>query len=104
MPLILVGLHARPTWDDDYVFSALSSFAPPGDVPLEHYMSRSVRYAAQNGNEFDVIGAVWRTVLDNYTDWQGTFSAIALFSVHPAVLFGANAYPLTMLMTLFAFI
>ena len=103
VPLILVGLHARPTWDD-YAFSALSSFAPPNDVPLEHYTTRSVRYAVQNGNVFDVIGAVGRTVLDNYRDWQGTFSAIALFSVHPAVLFGANAYPLTMLMTLFALI
>ena len=103
VPLILVGLHARPTWDD-YAFSALSSFAPPGDAPLEHYTERSVRYAVQNGNVFDVLGAVGRTVLDNYRDWQGTFSAIALFSVHPAVLFGANAYPLTMLMTLFALI
>ena len=101
LPLVLVGLHARPTWDD-YAFSALSSFSPAGE--LDHYISRSVRYAAQNGNPLDIVRAVFRTVSDNYLEWQGTFSAIALFSIHPAVLFGANAYPLTMFMTLFALI
>jgi hypothetical protein len=103
IPVVITGLYARPGLDD-YSFSALSSFSPSADTPIEYYINRSVRYAVRNGGFFDVIGAVGRTVSDNYFGWQGTFSAIAIFSIHPAVLFGADAYPLTMLFTLFALI
>jgi len=102
-PIIIAGMYARPSWDD-YSFSALSSFSQSEYNPKGYYISRSVRYAVDNGNILDVFMAVGRTVSDNYRNWQGTFSAIALFSVHPAVLFGANAYPLTMLFTIFSLI
>ncbi|MDR0272080.1 MAG: copper amine oxidase N-terminal domain-containing protein [Clostridiales bacterium] len=103
LPIVAVGIHARPGLDD-YTFSALSSFRPQSDVPIEYYIQRSVRHSAENGNFFDVFTAVGRTVFDNYFEWQGTYSAITLFSAHPAVLFGAYAYPLTMLFTIFALI
>ncbi|MCL2546989.1 MAG: hypothetical protein FWE06_07335 [Oscillospiraceae bacterium] len=109
MPIVWTGLHARPS-KDDYIFSASSSFHHNwwwnDDIEgnRQHYFERSVRYAAQNGNVFDIGRAVGHTVADNYMEWQGTFTAIALFSLQPAVLFGHDAYPLTMLFTLFALI
>jgi len=99
----MVGMHARPSLDD-YSFSAASSMRPSAQLPREHYIQRSVRYAVTNGNILDIIGAVGNTVADNYREWQGTFSAIALFSAHPGVLFGPGAYPLTMLLTIFSLI
>ena len=97
LPIIRVGLHARPHLDD-LAFTASSSFAPSGDAAP--YIARSVRQAILHGNTFDVVQAVWHTIQDNYVQWQGTFSAIAIFSLHPGVLFGEELYPLTMLFTL----
>ncbi|MCL2239413.1 MAG: hypothetical protein FWC07_05625 [Defluviitaleaceae bacterium] len=105
VPIVWLGLYARPA-KDDYIFSASSSFLPTAqywveDAAVRHrYFERSVRYARVNGGVLDVPRAVVRTVVDNYRDWQGTFTAIALFSVHPGVFFGHGAYPLTMLFTL----
>ena len=104
VPLVWMGLHARPSMDD-YSFSASSSFYRNATIDFQpqyrqHYFQRSVRYAVVNGNIFTVGRAVINTVADNYMDWQGTFSAIALFSIHPGVLFRHGAYPLTMLLTL----
>jgi len=109
MPIIWIGLYARPALDD-YSFSASSSFLPnaqwwsDNSEYRQHYFERSVRYAVLNGNILDVGRAVINTVADNYLDWQGTFTAIALFSIHPGVLFGHAAYPLTMLFTIFSLI
>ncbi|MCL2367976.1 MAG: DUF6056 family protein [Oscillospiraceae bacterium] len=106
LPIFITGLHARPALDD-YLFTASSSFLPNAEwwtevQYREHYFERSVRYAVLNGNVFDMGQAVLRTVADNYMDWQGTFTAIALFSMQPGVFFGPDAYPLTMLVTIFS--
>jgi len=105
-PIVWVGLHARPSMDD-YSFAASSSFFYNTQWWVEevehrqHHVERSVRYATLNGNVIDVSRAVWRTVADNYRDWQGTFTAIALFSMHPGVIFGQEAYPfITLLLTM----
>ena len=106
VPLVWIGMYARPSMDD-YSFTASSSFYhhmqwwdTSRDDMQHNYFERSVRYATLNGNIFDVLRNVFRTVADNYRQWQGTFSAIALFSLQPAVLFGHEAYPLVMLVTL----
>jgi hypothetical protein len=109
VPLVWVGAYARP-FIDDYVFSASTSFGHNARWQEQeladrgHYYERSVRYAVQHGNAANLVMAVARTVADNYMDWQGTYTAIALFSLQPAVLFGSGVYPLTMLFTLFALI
>jgi len=97
IPIIIVGLNARPHLDD-VVFSASSSFRPQGDI--NYYFERSVRHAVLYGNIIDVARAVWFTIRDNYVQWQGTYSAIAVFSIHPGVLIAEEAYPLTMVFTL----
>jgi len=104
IPLVWIGMYARPSMDD-YSFTASSSFYHHmqwWDTERDeiNYFERSVRYARLNGNIIDVTRNVFRTVADNYREWQGTFSAIALFSLQPAVLFGHGAYPLVMLVTL----
>jgi len=101
-PIIIVGLHSRLSLDD-YAFSAVSVHIP-SDGYLQHHIQRSVRYAMQNTGIAAVPRAVFRTVWDNYFGWQGTFTAVAVFSVHPAVIFGDALYPLTMIFTLFALI
>ena len=98
IPILMVGINARPHLDD-LVFTASSSFRPMDEDPT-FYIERSVRFATQNGGAFDVALAVWHTVLDNYMEWQGTFSAIAIFSLHPGVLIAEEAYPLVMLFTM----
>ena len=99
LPLIIVGLNARPCMDD-LSFAGMSSFYPPAEADNTYYVERSVRQAVLSGNFFDTVKAVWYTVSDNYIEWQGTFSAIAVFALHPAVLFGETWYPLVMIFTL----
>ena len=102
-PIIITGLHARMSLDD-YAFAASSLFSIPAETDPAPYTERSVRFAVEHGTLLDVPRAVFRTVADNYRGWQGTFSAIAAFALHPAVLFGEAAYPLTMVFTLLALI
>lgn len=73
VPIFLVGDCAHP-FGDDFAYSVY------------------VHYALSDGES--VLAALWQTVSDYYTGWQGTYSAAALMALQPA-LWGEQAYILT---------
>ena len=76
IPILWVSFYEHPLWDD-YGYSAL------------------VRQAILDGGGFlDVLKAAAQQVKESYVTWQGTFSAIFLFSLQPGV-FSENLYFLT---------
>lgn len=73
LPVLYVGFFAHPVADD-------------------FNYSSHVHHALVNGG--DIIHAVAETVASFYMRWQGTFSAVAVFSLQPAV-FSPSYYFLT---------
>lgn len=83
IPIFIASFYAHPV-TDDLRFSAL------------------VHKAILNGGGFfDVISASCQQVVKSYYDWQGTFSAIFIFSLQPGV-FSDNLYCLTTFIMVFA--
>ncbi len=76
IPMLLVAIYARPL-ADDFGYSAAT---------------RAVWHSTHN--IFLVLGAVGSEVARTYLDWQGSFSAIALFALQPA-LFSEKIYGLS---------
>ncbi len=58
--------------------------------------------ALSNGGIIELIKEIGNTVKDNYFSWQGTFSAIVLFSLNPSI-WGTQIYFLTTIIILVAF-
>ena len=85
-PLLLLGRFALPCADDfSYGAAAHAAYLADGSLP-------------------SVLRAALRQVRETYFGWQGTFSAIFLMSLQPAV-FGLSCYALTpvlMLLSLLA--
>ncbi len=75
IPMLLVAIYARPL-ADDFGYSA---------------GTRAVWQASHN--IFLVLGSVGAQVAKTYVDWQGSFSAIALFALQPG-LFSEKIYGL----------
>lgn len=73
IPILYAGFFTHP-FADDYSFSY------------------RVHFALLNGDS--ILKAVFETVSNTYTTWQGTFSAIAIFSLQPGV-FSPSCYFLT---------
>ncbi len=76
LPLIYSSFYARPI-ADDFGFSA------------------SVKHVVENdGNIIEVLSASAQEVSNSYMRWQGTYSAVFLFSLQPGIYSG-NYYFLT---------
>ncbi len=83
IPILYVSFYDHPLYDD-YGFSS------------------GVHNAILNGgNIFDVLSSSISQVTDTYFNWQGTFSAIFIFSLQPAV-FSENLYFLTTFIMIFS--
>lgn len=83
IPILYSSFYAHPLYDD-FAFSKKVH-----DTILN------------NGNIFDVIYASISQVKETYLNWQGTFSAIFLFTLQPAV-FSENLYFLTTFILVFS--
>ena len=85
IPLLISSIYARPIFDD-FGYSA------------------PVKQAIQSGGGFkSILSAVWNEISYRYETWQGTYAAIGLFSLQPAV-FSDNLYFLTTFVMLSALI
>lgn len=72
--------------------------------PMIIVMERGTYNTWENShNIFSVLRAAGEQVLSKYNDWQGTFSAILLFSMQPSI-FGLQYYSLTTIILLAFFI
>lgn len=58
---------------------------------------------AQGGGISDILSGAFQTVVNNWLGWQGTFSAILLFSLQPAV-FGEGWYWVSSLVLIGSFL
>ena len=76
IPMLLVAVYARP-FADDFGYSAATHQAWESTHSL-----------------IAVLGAMCREVAGVYYSWQGSFSALALFSLQPSI-FGAKLYGLS---------
>ena len=85
VPLVILGLYAAPA-NDDYSFSADSH----------------LRYE-ETGRMADAVQEAWEQARSSYYNWQGTFSAIFLMALQPAV-FDFTLYRITALLMLAAFL
>lgn len=76
IPILYAAFYSHPTADDFsysiYVHKAFLS----------------------GGNIIDILGAAFRKISESYFNWQGTFSAIFIFSLQPAA-FSENLYFIT---------
>jgi len=77
LPILYAGFFSHPV-ADDYSFSY------------------HVHNAFLNGDS--ILKAVYETVFHNYFTWQGTFSAISIFSLQPGAFSGSFYYLTTFLM------
>lgn len=75
LPLLVISVYDHPC-TDDYNYGA--------------YAAQAVR----EGGLWSAFPAAWRKTVETYQNWQGTFSAIYLMSLHPAV-FGEGFYFIT---------
>lgn len=75
LPLLAISVYDHPC-TDDYNYGA--------------YAAKAVR----EGGLWSAFPAAWRKTAETYQNWQGTFSAVYLMSLHPAV-FGEGFYFLT---------
>ncbi len=73
IPIIVISFYNHPSYDD-FNFS----------LPVKQAVD-------SNGNLFSVLSAALGRVKQAYFDWQGTYSAIFLFTLQPAV-FGEGFY------------
>lgn len=73
VPIIIISFYSHAQIDD-------------------YYYGIKTYHAVQNGTS--VFKAAVEQVKETYNDWQGTYSAVFLFSLHPAIL-GENFYFLT---------
>lgn len=73
VPLVAVAQYSHPS-ADDYPYAVATHAA-----------------WQQTGSVFAVLGAAARTVAQRYQTWQGSFSAIFLFALQPAI-FGEEFY------------
>ncbi len=80
-PLFLLSFYNHPC-SDDYNFGL--------------YAAQAVR---SGGSLADVLAAAGRKTAETYQNWQGTFSAVFLMSLHPAV-FSEQLYAITGLIML----
>ena len=76
VPLFAISHYSFPA-SDDFAF---------GDLTHAAWL--------ETGSVFQTISAACKRVGQSYSEWQGTFSAIFLFSLQPAV-FDYRLYPLT---------
>lgn len=76
IPMLLVAIYARP-FADDFGYSA-----------------RTHQVWENTHSVIRLLAAVFTEVKDVYFDWQGSFSALALFALQPSV-FGARIYGLS---------
>lgn len=76
LPLLILGFYNHPC-ADDYNYGL--------------YAAQAVR---AGGSPLAVLSAAARKTAETYQNWQGTFSAIFLMSLHPAV-FGEGVYVVT---------
>lgn len=72
IPLFILAFYNHPAHDD-------------------YYYGIKTHLAAQSGNLIDVISAAISEVKETYRNWQGTYSAVFLFSLQPAI-FGERYY------------
>lgn len=83
IPILYASFYAHPL-SDDFKYSI------------------NVHNAILNGaNIFDILLASFQQVIDSYFGWQGTFSAIFIFSLQPGV-FSDNLYFLTTFIMVFS--
>lgn len=75
LPLLAISIYDHPC-TDDYNYGA--------------YAAQAVR----EGGIWSAFPAAWRKTVETYQNWQGTFSAVYLMCLHPAV-FGEGFYFLT---------
>lgn len=83
IPILYASFYAHPLYDD-------FGFA-----------SKVHNAIINGGNIFDILIASFNQVLDSYFGWQGTFSAIFIFSLQPGV-FSDNLYFLTTFIMVFS--
>lgn len=72
-PMVIIGFYDHPSYDD-FGYAALT---------VKAYREHS-----------SIIAAALKQIKFSYYAWQGTYSAIFLFSLHPAI-FGEAFYCLT---------
>lgn len=84
IPLLVMAFYNHPAHDD-------------------YYYGIKTHLAAQSGNLFDVLSAAVDQVKESYSNWQGTYSAVFLFSLQPAI-FGESYYAITTFIMLSALI
>ena len=85
IPLLISSFYSRPL-SDDFTFSL------------------KVRHAIQSGGGFfEILSASFQQVKETYMGWQGTYSAVFIFSLQPAA-FSDNLYFLTTFVMLAALI
>ena len=73
IPLFVVGLYNAPAVDDFY------------------YSVQTMPVFRETGSIFQTIAAAVDQVGDTYQEWQGSYAAVFLFALHPAV-FGEAWY------------
>lgn len=81
LPLLVIGLYNHPSMDDF------------------NYGMPVVNALRQGGSFFSVLAAAAQSVAETFHNWQGTYAAVFLFALQPAV-FGEAFYPLTTLLML----
>lgn len=83
LPMIIVSFYSHPSADDyNYGIFTMNVFKEKGIIAL--------------------IEGMFKSIYRSYNMWQGTFSAVALFSLNPSVL-GHNFYFLTTIIVLSVF-
>lgn len=85
IPMLVIAFYNHPSWDD-------FNYSPLVKSAIE-----------DGGGVFSVISAAAKQVKNHYYEWQGTYSAIFLFALQPAV-FGEGFYALSTFILLFALI
>lgn len=75
VPLFVMSFYNHPAIDD-------------------YYYGIKTHHAYQNGNFSDVLKAAVEQVKETYINWQGSYSAVFLFSLHPAI-YGEQFYCLS---------
>ena len=85
VPLLLLGLYDVP-WADDFSYGA-----------------NAHRAFLQGASLWQILNTAWHQVKNSYMTWQGTFSAIFLMSLQPAV-FGERFYTLVPFLMLLALV
>lgn len=75
IPLFVMSFYNHPSIDD-------------------YYYGILTHDAVSSGNITEILTAAVEQVKKTYYDWQGTYSAVFLFSLHPAI-FGENFYALS---------